>query len=88
MTHTPGKWKFCRETAYPSSNVSWIMSDKRYVIIHRGSHRVSDEDGALLAAAPDLLAACKAAMKRFGIHSCGEVKQLGDAVARAEGEKP
>ena len=35
----------------------------------------------------DILAALQAMYKRYGVHSCTEIKMAGDAIAKAVGEQ-
>jgi hypothetical protein len=72
--HTPGPWRANERTICPRSR-KWVQTDVRgggevVAICSRTRHTVSDDDVAevmanarLIAAAPDLLAACEAAME-------------------------
>lgn len=104
-THTPGPWNEGRpdmQTIVDGYGSKWIYAGNKYVAVASGRD-VEDWDevmanARLIAAAPDLLAACKLVLQRWTfsedqIHThtwhdmqdCREV--LLAAVAKAEGEK-
>ena len=71
MAHTPGPWMYEPST---QARYSWLVltadfDENRNVglVICRTSDGISEADARLIAAAPDLYAACKAALAdRFG----------------------
>jgi hypothetical protein len=84
MPHTPGPWrstdKRCGATNVPDAFV--ISADGTQICRHLDRF----EDARLIAAAPELLAACRAALANFG----GDTEvadMLRAAVAKAEGTK-
>lgn len=92
--HTPGPWV---AAASPSSIVGWPIigpGGRAVASVHcrRGDtaegQQINAEAGAnarLIAAAPDLLEACKAMLEEYGgiDRVCGDMAK--DAIAKAEG---
>ena len=92
MTHTPGPWWYDEHTECIGSPAGWICS------LHYYGERKSDvpfggqtNDARLIAAAPDLLQACKVALDALG---CDRIRQdrleaqriIHAAVRKAEGK--
>lgn len=93
--HTPGPWE-AEPDLLPRSGKRWKVTaatpkpPRRYTVTVVVNYDKTDEttaeaDARLIAAAPELLAACEAMLKRFGMHSDGCVKLAADAVAKAKG---
>jgi hypothetical protein len=85
--HTPGPWRDYGHTGYvygPDVVVCRCgdYSDKELLPFNKDRWAA---DARLIAAAPDLLAALQAMLKRYGIHSNGDIKIAADAVAKATG---
>ena len=96
MTHTPGPWHTDGTAGFEALEVR--SNDRRIAksLYHRGSEdREADANARLIAAAPDLLAACKAARRalqaadsRGFISAVYEIEQLEIAIAKARGRPP
>lgn len=98
--HTPGPWATAVDIASldgltPSGSLCVTSETKQpgmrgnvgCVCVVSPPSNTTDEDQAnahLIAAAPDLLAACKASLEEKQFHSHGTVKMLCDAIAKAE----
>ena len=98
--HSRGPWKVINENGVPT----WIAGHAhqhgtdRYseiaVIQRRGAaHRDADDNARLIAAAPDLLAACYAALQALIPHAQSDrelavVEQIHAAITRATGIAP
>ena len=81
--HTPGPWQV---DVPPEGGV--VVCDEEGAVLLRFEdydEEVLDEDALLVAAAPELLSACKALIERFGMMSDGCIKMGGEAIAKAEG---
>ena len=79
--HTPGPWKIggTRISVYTQDGLT-IATAKRY------DGLAANANARLIAAAPELLKACKAALFELsGINNGPECKQLAEAIAKAEG---
>lgn len=101
--HTPGPWAIREDcVGFDQQIVRWLIHDrnasgrgyKPIATVHAGFTRAA-ADARLIAAAPDLLAACEAAtalLDEWGETIAGagaEVyDQLRAALARAKGEQP
>lgn len=91
--HTPGPWKLSGANTVhgPDCIVAFVgTADEK---VRRFSDERQTADAHLIAAAPDLLAACEAAhlllIFAAGPHEAGAVPaMLRDAIAKAKGEKP
>lgn len=90
--HTPGPWVYCQET--PEDVVCVETGDGTWAPCGRSLPPVVEHQNALLiAAAPDLLSACKLALKELyaAIDSIGGVddsevaRALREVIAKAEG---
>ena len=89
--HTPGPWE-SEETEHRISSSHWIMAGEHQsicigAIIHfSGEHAQSDANARLIAAAPDLLKACKVILDHIGKECTAPHRQtLLSAIAKAEG---
>jgi len=90
IVHTPGPWKY-----HDSGSIVMTADGQMSVADIRGFGRlekdfglsaaikIMDKNGQLISAAPDLLAACQAALEEVQFFSHGTVKQLADAVSKA-----
>ena len=98
-THTPFPWRYqvmgsegCR--IFPDTGDK--REDIKYIAIVDGRDLPTNTANArLIAAAPDLLEACKVALSRldlladdFDVYSQGSTDVLRAAIAKAEGVKP
>jgi dsDNA-specific endonuclease/ATPase MutS2 len=80
--HTPGPWHFhggwgCMVKAGEASIAECRQQLKHSEIV---------ANAKLIAAAPDLLAACQAALEEIQHFSFGTVKQISDAISKATDE--
>ena len=84
--HTPGPWTIeCNHLDYiriVAANGIVICNMPHWKGVRRTELVANAEK---IAAAPELLEACKALIERFGIMSDGCIKMGGDAIAKAEG---
>lgn len=86
--HTPGSWQVMTRDDYPTKRRIYGYDGKASAV----ADVYFEDDAALIAAAPDLLAACKEAYReiggdsagRYGHAGCGEV--LRAAIDKAEGK--
>ena len=90
MKHTPGPWRLLPPTNGIDRNWRVTDSGDTFVAHVFGFNHAVDEqskiNARLIAAAPELLEACKAAAKQFDEKSpVGRI--LSDAIAKAEGNK-
>ncbi len=72
MSHTPGPWT---ADGHEWGSVSEVAHDIKNI-----------DDQYLIAAAPDLLAACKLALGAFERNDCIDWSDLEKAIAKAEGK--
>lgn len=79
VAHTPGEWKFVQ--ARQKTYATMTAAGKLLAIFRKP---VSDEDGRLIAAAPDLLEALNAVLDYSGARSGYDAMRYGDAIERAE----
>ena len=94
MTHTPGPWKVQKTRS--NRPITMIMTvDKQGAVIcdmNKIGGNDIDADARLIAAAPDLLAACKLALEYTGWHYHAGAQEAHDAlkaaIAKAEGTQP
>lgn len=100
--HTPGPWHYGDNPYGPK--VSYVHSDEwliAQVMNHKGERATDHANGHLLAAAPDLLAACEAIAEwsdeQWCNHDCSCAHgvpsyhlnyQLHSAIGKARGEAP
>ena len=89
--HTPGPWKFI-EARYEDTPQGRMA---RAAQVEMGVRRIAfmdPNDARLIAAAPDLLAACHAFVNTFTDHAettrweCDAYEAAGAAIAKAEGK--
>ena len=80
--HTPGPWKF-----YPDhSIIEYGPGDfGGFKIVHKGGTHDADADGHLVAAAPDLLEACKESALALSQHP-ELLSKVIKAIVKAEGK--
>ena len=96
MSHTPGEWRFVNQC--PALYTNAIMGDGHIiakVLYWSGSENVTEfhANAALIAAAPELLAACEAAhtlLEKAGGKSLSEwhamvIEKLEAAIKKAKG---
>ena len=93
MSHTPGPWYWSAGTSlrgdkhqHPLGSTD-LFIDEQILCIDLPEF-ISDENKRLIAAAPELLAACKAAIGPVGDFLQGNLElydQLESAIAKAEG---
>lgn len=97
---TPGPWKWSREFGpedgpkkmhlQPPPHYGTILTITENKINGMFCGTVSDEDAALIAAAPDLLLACEEALTVFGLFfkdaKTDVIPMLQEAVAKARGQ--
>ena len=96
--HTPGPWRVEHSTAKGYLYMSYLYSDEHHIISVGGSSISKGENKAnarLIAAAPDLLAACEAVWQscdregRIMLPSNGTtITALRAAIAKAKGTTP
>lgn len=95
MKYTPGPWVARNATLPKSGVIRWVIleTDNGFTLADTGSAdtpKHQDEANAhLLAAAPDLLEACKAALEirnKYGTSGAPVSKQLEAAIQKAEGK--
>jgi hypothetical protein len=98
-THTPGPWKYEADKGYVLKcfimTADFDEDTNSGSVIARTSDNISEADAALIAAAPDLLAACEAlhaevlayltAQNLHGEHNPAMVAARA-AIAKAKGE--
>jgi len=96
--HTPGPWKFkvfrATEDTFNHCIIANARYDGRFVEVAR-VFTISDDgiagsessiNARLIAAAPDLLAACEAAIAWMGERNYAILAELSSAIAKAKGE--
>lgn len=87
--HTPGPWRFDESNFGINSDPGWGIvgpsGESLGVTVHWDNHCEAGANARLIAAAPDLLAACKAALARPGLEGW-QREQITAAIARAEAE--
>jgi hypothetical protein len=96
MSHTPGPWKLDDFGRY---DASLLTGDYHAVSAGNGYHADGEngtgfgltgflemEDARLIAAAPQLLEACKAVLIAFERNDCIDWNILSVAIAKAEGK--
>lgn len=94
MDHTEGPWQVYRPEH--TSGWGWGVGSKRDILATlrgRGSQAQKEADANLMAAAPDLLEACKAMREAYGEAPTGNIERFtafrlaGDAISKAAGMK-
>ena len=92
MSHTPGPWRFetrnCSEPNEEPTMVGYIHAPEREVAVLYGDDSRA-ENGALIAAAPDMLVALKRAEQAIHSEYCSvrchsECVAVAAAIAKAE----
>lgn len=85
MSHTPGPWRWAEYyngLSGPNGEEVLAFAD------HEGMYLVNEDgDGPLIAAAPDLLVACKIALEHGDLFN-HDAEFISAAIAKAEGKKP
>lgn len=90
--HTPGPWKAYRQNHHQIP-AHQIEDAAHMLVAYTGHTRTpgqADANATLIAAAPDLLSACKAALADIdsepnSVHGFPSYAKLRDAIAAAEG---
>lgn len=85
--HTPGPWRTGGANRLMVYANGWAVADAKIFHPHTDADQ-AEANAALIAAAPDLLAACKAALDlltTLGKHDATTGDALEAAIARAEG---
>jgi hypothetical protein len=90
--HTPGPWRFNPVGEVRGADWNVVVCDT----YGNGDDDVADADARLIAAAPELLAACERALMLMSPAACGGrvanvdslIAEIGEAVDKAKGEKP
>ncbi len=88
--HTPGPWTWTgnqKNQLWDHNN--WLCGDMEGVLMHGGPWPVRDANARLIAAAPDLLEACKQMLKRAEVvphfNDEGDADFARETIAKAEG---
>jgi hypothetical protein len=83
--HTPGPWNLVwwGNEKYPYPLSSLADNDGKWIA--RDGTVSSEANARLIAAAPDLLAACRAALGAFFNNNAIDWSELEEAIAKAEG---
>lgn len=78
--HTPGPWEY--------RGHAWVQTadDKKTPIANFNFYAATEANARLIAAAPELLEACKVALGIIGFGA--EHDQISAAIAKATGEQP
>lgn len=87
---SPKPWKWIGTRAHPELLAYLTSGDGGYVLVDVNGLEMSNDDAHLIAASPDLLAACKAAygpIYKAAMESSDTtiLVLLRDAIAKAEG---
>lgn len=80
--HTPGPWRLSTVGAVPHAE---ITSDSGSIALVALGRKESQENARLIAAAPDLLAACELALYAFETRAVIDWGELERAIAKARG---
>lgn len=64
MSHSPAPWRFTPRTDYPNGHIEgiWDANGDQVVVTDSGYYPPTIDDARLIAAAPDLLQACRMAL--------------------------
>ena len=82
-THTPGNWKTI--IAQPGTMLEVVNEDREYVCSFLGGEEHKQENARLIAAAPDLLDACKKVVQNISPEFYQEeIEALEAAIDKAE----
>lgn len=88
--HTPGPWKASGFAdvglTHPGASFRIIWSPSESMDVAYAAPTASPADEALLAAAPELLAALERIMRRAADCVCSECEQAHAAIKKAKGE--
>lgn len=83
MKHAPGPWQISETRK--RGELEYDIEIKKPITLVATTW--TEANACLIAAAPELLEACKAALFELsGINNGKECKQLGQAIAKAEGK--
>lgn len=82
MKHTPGPWKLLQSASYCDAVI--IKSNTNEVLTITGTFDATSADLQLMAAAPELLEACRLVRGILEKHS-GLYKRLNEAINKAGG---
>lgn len=93
MSHTPGPWEIghqAKVAVYGYEDLGGEYSHHRTCVAHCNHTGdvpagVDEANARLIAAAPELLAACKLALGAFERNDCINWDSLARAIAKAEG---
>jgi len=87
MSHTPGPWRWYSRRAIEAREQTVLVGDCGLPSCGRTELFVSDADARLIAAAPDLLAACQDLLKVATSYDYkgGSAARANAAIAKAEG---
>ena len=101
MSHTPGPWKHSKSTGAIISDTrptdaDLFGRDGADCLDHYGGYVVAESvlplDQSLIAAAPDLLAACEMALRWMGLCTLDDEQETSEAlraaIAKANGTPP
>ena len=83
IVHTPGPWSLLCSEARGGPRCLVVCPNDNEIASINPFRESWNEDAELIAAAPELLAACKAALAEVQFYSHGTVKQLADAIEKA-----
>ena len=81
---TQGKWKAKLYTRRDSNNVRWVESEDGKQSICQTFKPNAEDNARLIAAAPELLAACKMGLKLARMTNYPDEYHIEQAIAKAE----
>jgi hypothetical protein len=88
-THTPGPWRIVGGTEVRGTDGTIVCNTADYRVPRTALESVALPDAALIAAAPDLLAACQAVLDEFPAFDNQRIESIKAicraAIARATG---
>lgn len=79
--HTPGPW--LTDEMMPGDQYRYVFAAKGPIVCRVSAFAAGEANARLIAAAPDLLAACKQIL-RMGYSDFGDRLMLEEAIAKAE----
>lgn len=103
MSHTPGPWTWDEMEAVRAKNpfgdtdVVCILDSENPDSVYWRSEEEANDNARLIAAAPDLLAACRKVLENLSMtdnstrilfENAGALGALINAISNAEGERP